>query len=421
MTSAPDSPDAPVQAQAPPAAPGAPLAAVPGGPPVVPVLLDGVVARDAAGPRGSSRGALQGVTAALGPGVNVFLGAPEDGTIALCDALAGVRRALRGSVRVAGHDPSSTPAVRGRIGALLAAPDLPEAASVRASVAQALAAMGRAASEAEGALAELGLGGLASRRPAALSFAEARAVELALALAAVKSAPPPAVVVLFEPCADVAVPGGARAIDDAIAGLRAAGACVVIATSSTADARRLADVLWIVSRGAIVRREVDGKALAVGESEVAAWVGRDGSAAVRALAAAVAQSPAVRSAFWEDPAQPGRPAVVRVRGPDRDACSLAVLDAAAAAGVAVEAITSSVPDLTHVRSAALARYQQAQAAARAQLPPPRGMAPPTMPQPGPAPVAPPPAEPPAASATASISVAPPPGEESPPAPPGGPS
>ncbi len=257
----------------------------------MPVQLDGVVARDAAGPRGSSRGSLQGVTAALGPGVNVFLGAPEDGTIALCDALAGVRRALRGAVRVTGADPWSSPAARGRIGALLAAPELPEAASVRACVAQALAAMGRAASEADGVLAELGLGGLAARRPAALSFAEARAVELALALAVARSAPPPAVAVLFEPCADVAVPGGARAIDDVIAGLRAAGACVVIATSSTADARRLADVLWILSRGAIVRREIDGKALAVGDAEVAVWIGREGSAAVRTLAAAVAQSP----------------------------------------------------------------------------------------------------------------------------------
>lgn len=407
--------------------------------PAVPVQLDGVVARDAAGPRGSSRGSLQGVTAALGPGANVFLGAPEDGTIALCDALAGVRRALRGTVRVTGEDPSSSPAARGRIGALLAAPDLPEAASVRVCVTQALAAMGRPASEADGVLAELGLGGLAARRPAALSFAEARAVELALALAAVKSAPPPAVAVLFEPCADVAVPGGARAIDDAISGLRAAGACVVIATSSTADARRLADVLWIVSRGAIVRREVDGKALAVGDAEVAVWVGRDGSA-VRTLAAAVAQSPAVRSAFWDDPSQPGRPAALRVRGPDRDACSLAVLDAAASAGVAVEAITSSVPDLTHVRSAALARYQQAQAAARVQMSPPRAVPPAAVVQPGPAapaalppaaPAPPPaepsavsapsPAEPPAASATTSISEAAPPAEDAPPTPPGGPS
>jgi hypothetical protein len=62
------------------------------------------------------------VTAALGPGVSVFLGAPEDGTIALCDAIAGVRRVLRGSVRVGGGDPWSVPAVRGRVGALLASP-----------------------------------------------------------------------------------------------------------------------------------------------------------------------------------------------------------------------------------------------------------------------------------------------------------
>jgi ABC-2 type transport system ATP-binding protein len=326
-------------------------------------VLSGVVARDSAGPRGHARGALQGVTASLAPGVHAFLGAPEDGTIALCEVLAGARRALRGSVRVHGEDPWASPAARARTGALLPFPDVPDARSVRAAVGQALAALGAAAGEADAALGALGLGSLAARPTRGLSFAEARAVELALALAVAGRAEAP-LVVLFEPGADLAIPGAARAVDDAIAKQREAGACVVVATSSPADARRLGDVLWILHRGTLVRREAgDGKTLAPGEAEIAVWLGQDRGAAARALAAKVCQSPAIRSVYCDDPPPgAGRSPTLRVRGPDRDACALAVLDAAASEGIDVEAITSSVPDLPAVRSATLAWLQRARAA-----------------------------------------------------------
>lgn len=357
-----------------PIAPGATNAAAPTvvAPVVAPVVvLDGVFARDTAGPRGATRGALLGATAALGPGVHAFLGAPEDGTIALCDALAGVRRPLRGSVRVAGGEPWTSPAARGRTGALLAAPDIPEARSVRACVEQVLVALGHPPASAAEVLSELGLGLLATRPTAGLSFAETRAVELALALAVVKRAAPPAVLVLFEPCADLAVPGAARTVEDQIAALRAAGAVVVLATSSPADARRLADEIWILHRGAVLRHEpAASQALAFGDAEIAVTVAPGDSPAVRALAAAVTEHPAVRAALWEDPPPgSGRAPVLRVRGPDRDACALAVIDAAARAGVALESITSAVPDLPAVRSAAVARVQRARSLAQAPRPP----------------------------------------------------
>ena len=359
-----------------------PAAAAPAAPPVV--VLDGVFARDMAGPRGTTRGALLGATAALGPGVHAFLGAPEDGTVALCDTLAGLRRPLRGSVRIAGEDPWTSPAARSRTGALLAAPEIPHARSVRACVEQVLAALGRSASEAGEVLAELGLGLLAARPTAALSYAETRAVELALALAVVKRAPSPAVLVLFEPCADLAVPSAARAVEEVIAAQRASGAVVVLATSSPADARRLADEVWILHRGAVLRREAaSSQALAAGDVEIAVTVAAGDGAAVRALAASLAESPAVRAALWEDPPQgSGRAPVLRVRGANRDACALAVLDAAARAGIALESITSSVPDLPAVRSAAVAWVQRARAAAQPSTAPKPSSTSPTLARPG---------------------------------------
>lgn len=322
------------------------------------VHLNGVVARDAAGPRGAARGTLQSVTAQLGPGVHAFLGAPEDGTIALCDVIAGARPPLRGTVLVHSESPWSSPPIRSTIGALLASPELPEARTVRAAVLQSILALGRAPAEADAVLPALGIAALADRAPRSLTFAEARAVELALALhvariVAMRAAPP--VLVLYEPCADLALPS-ARAVDDAIVAQRAAGACVILATSSPADARRLADTVWILHAGALVRREPgDGRTLAFGDAEIAVWFASDSSASLRAVASAVGAHPAVRAAYWDDPSKgSGRPSVLRVRGADRDACALAVIDAAASARVAVEAITSAAPDLGAVRSASLA-------------------------------------------------------------------
>lgn len=366
----------------------APAASASPSPTPIYVILNGVVARDAAGLRGASRGSLQSVTAHLGPGVHAFLGAPEDGTIALCDVIAGVRPALRGTVLVYSADPWKNPPIRSTIGALLAAPDIPDARTVRRSVQQAILALGRALAEADAVLPALGLGALADRSPSSLSFGETRAVELALALhvarvVAMRAAPP--VLVLFEPFADLALPS-MRVVEEAIAAQRAAGACVILATSSPADARRVADHVWVLHAGALVRREPgDGRTLSFGDAELAVWFpasATGSSASLRVVAASLSAHPAVRAAYWEDPpAGSGRPPVLRVRGPDRDACALAILDAAASSRIAVEAITSASPDLGAVRSASLAWLHRMRSAQRIA---PRGLVAPSVQQ-GPVP------------------------------------
>ena len=106
----------------------------------------------------------------------------------------------------------------------------------------------------------LGLSRLQARDPRTLSFAEQRAVELALAL----STPAPLLLALHEPLCDVALP----LLDALHLRLReaaASGACVVVTTSSPADARALADHVIVLHQGVIAREARGGGGLVAGE------------------------------------------------------------------------------------------------------------------------------------------------------------
>ncbi|MBK8258715.1 MAG: ABC transporter ATP-binding protein [Polyangiaceae bacterium] len=341
------------------------------------VALQTLFGRDSAGPRGSARGALGGITLSLGPGVHAFVGTPEDGTIALCEALAGVRAPLRGKALVNGRELHRDPIARAHTGVLLASPDLPDAGTVTASIQLAVGALGASVSLAENVLSDLDIQSLAKRSVESLSFAEARAVEYALALAAVHRAPAPKTLVLFEPCADIAVP--LPALEASHAQLRDKANCVVLITSSIADARRLADSIWVLYRGAVVRREsATSENLAVGDTELVVHLAPSNSQALRAFAAAMTECPAVSAALWEDETRPDRAPVVRVRTGDRDACALAIADIAVRLQTPVTSITQTAPDLPAVRSSALAALLRA----RAAMPSPFGPSGPSQPSRG---------------------------------------
>ena len=310
------------------------------------VLLERVVARDAAGPRGRPRGRLSHAQAALGPGAHAVLGTPEDGTLALADLLSGRTRPEVGRVRVGGQDPARHALTRARIGALLPAPDLPDARTVAAAVELAQRARGEASPSAAAALSPLGLTRLLERRPGSLSFAEARAVELALAL----STPAPLLVVLFEPLAEVAIPevAAARA---RLRELTEAGACAVVITSSPADARALGDHVHLLEGGTLQPAPAPP-----GGGELLVLV-EEASPGVRALAAALTGAPGVQALAWEEAPPEARAAAVgalsslRVRAPDLEAAALAIIDAAAASGVTIASITSPAPALRRARPA----------------------------------------------------------------------
>ncbi|WP_438000923.1 ABC transporter ATP-binding protein [Sorangium sp. So ce185] len=328
--------------------PGAPIAA-----------LEGVRARDSAGEAGRPRGSLFGAAAALGPGVHAVLGAPEDGTLALAEVLAGRAAPLAGRVLVGGREPYRSAATRARIGVLSIAPELPDGASVASCMAVALRARGAPASSAAALLDALGVAPLLARRTASLSFAETRAIELSLAL----GVPQPLLLCLVEPFADVAVPSPAP-VRERLRAFAAGGACVVLITSSAVDARALADRIHVLDRGVIARTEPgDGERLAVAPSPAAPGAAgpeielhvlvherAPGAPGARALAAALARSPAVRAGAWE-PGPAEASSTLRIRAADRDAAALALVDAAAQEDVALIAISSPAPSLRDVRAA----------------------------------------------------------------------
>jgi ABC-2 type transport system ATP-binding protein len=360
---------------------------------VRPVLvLERVYARDAAGPRGRARGAIVEASLALGPAVHAVLGAPEDGALAFFDAVTGARAPNRGRVTVAGRDPARTAFVRARIGALAPEPRLPPAATVGDAVKIAMRARGETGDRFDAVLDPLGLGRLHARRPASLSFAEARGVELALSL----STPAPLLVALHEPLADVAVTPR-EAVGRRLRELAATGACVVVVTSSPADARSLADRVVVLHKGLVAREATQGEGLApADEIELVAWVAAPEGA--RALSAALSQRPEIHAVAWEEgrSAWPAA-AAVRARG-DAAACALAMTEAALAAGVEVEAITSRAPGMGEVRAAteALWKAARAQPAWRPAPGPPPPPAAPAAEAPPPAPAAAAPEPPPPA-------------------------
>ncbi|MDC0746217.1 ATP-binding cassette domain-containing protein [Polyangium mundeleinium] len=330
------------------------------------LLLEAVHARDAAAPRGASRGSLTGVSLALGAGVFAVVGAPEDGTLALSEVMTGARAPLQGRVLVEGQSPARSPLLRARIGALAAEPALPDARTVEASVALARGARGESTTRAGDVLDPFGLGHLARREPRSLSFAEARAVELALAL----STPSPLLVALHEPLSDVAL-NLLGLVRERIRELALGGACVVVTTSSPADARALGDRVLVLHKGLVLGEADAAEPMPGGEPALVAWVrpADDTSerAPVRALARLLADRTEVRAVAWSEAEGPyPRAAELRLSGADLDACALALTDAAVEAGVVIEAVAPASPGIVQVRAAAEALLTFRRAAGLAQ-------------------------------------------------------
>jgi ABC-2 type transport system ATP-binding protein len=331
------------------------------------IELARVHARDAAGPEGRARGSLAGVSLALGAGVHAFLGAPEDGTLALAEVISGARAPLRGTVSVVGRDPAAAPSLRARIGALGAEPGLPPASTVRAAVRLALRARGETGDRFDAVLDPLGLSPLQARDPRSLSFAELRAVELAIAL----STPAPRVLALHEPLADVAMPR----LDLLPLRLREAaggGCAVLITTSSPADARALADHVLVLHRGLVAREARGGGGLTPGAAvTLRAWVRATDRDGARALAAALAVRPEVRAVSWNE-SPPGEPLLVSLSGDDAEPCALALAECVLQSGAEIEALAEDAPTLGDVRASteALWRSMASRPAGSPPAPPP---------------------------------------------------
>jgi ABC-2 type transport system ATP-binding protein len=330
------------------------------------LTLSGVHAVDEDAPGRRARGRLQGASLALGPGVHAVLGTPRDGTVAFSEAVLGVRAPLRGVVSLRGPSPARQPALRARIGGLPPNPRLPPAATVAAVVRLCMRARGEPDAAFDGILDPLGLGALHGRSPRSLSYAEARAVELALAL----STPAPLLVLLHEPLVDVAVSRAGLVRERAVE-LAEAGACVIVVTSSPADARALGDRIHLLQAGVFTGPPADADVPPGGHGELTVWVHepQGGGPGSRELAAALLSGGGLAGVSWEDPGPPGaaRSSTVRLRG-DLEACAVAVAHVSVELGVSVEAMASAAPGLQQLRGAHAMLAARARAVAQA-LPP----------------------------------------------------
>jgi ABC-2 type transport system ATP-binding protein len=288
------------------------------------------------------------VSIALGAGLSAIVGTPADGTLDIATLVSGITPRRAGTVRVAGGDPSRDPALRGRIGATFADPRLPSFARVI----DLFGLLPPGGPSGEAMLERFGLGHWPGRRGSSLSRREKRALELVVAL----SIPSPIAVVLTEPGADMA-DIDREAVKLALVGAAAAGACVVVITSSVSDAIEIAPRIHLIEAGRLVRSVPANEAGALTPgSGVALRIEVD---LPRLLAASLADDPAVTGIDWDQAER----SILSVRGADLDKLAAAVARAAGSSGATVRSIAPVAPGLDEVRAAsaglASAAYQAA--------------------------------------------------------------
>jgi ABC-2 type transport system ATP-binding protein len=345
------------------------------------ITLEGARAR-ASTERGRPMSRIENLTLRWERGVLAVLGTSGDGTTALLEVLAGLTPVRGGVVLVDGKPPADA---RPRIAYVPLEAALPDALRVEELCDLAARIRGEAPATAASRLAPLGLEKLASRRARSLSQGEAHAVSLAIALTSKAN-----VLLLEEPLAQLEPTAPGRVVE-ALRARAAAGAAVVVTTSSVRDATSLADQLGMLTQGVFTHLPPALAHVGPGGARLRVIVTAGAKTDVAPLVAALSADPAVTSietaAYAATRVLHAAVAVV-VSGPDLLAVARAVGLAAANTGARVEAIESAVMPLEAIRARV--------APARGALPtavPTRPAAPPSVAGSMPPPSAPPPAAP----------------------------
>lgn len=292
-------------------------------------------------------GALRAATFRLEGGLNVALGTPADGARELVDLAAGAVRPRRGRVTLDGVAPHSTPALRRRIGALLAEEQLLPARTLAESLARALELRGE--DEHKDVLGSLGLGAWATRPVAPFTARERRSAALALALAT----PEPALLALYEPLGDVDAQARSP-VRERLAAWAGRSTCVLVVTSSVRDAVALGGALWLLGRGRLVRAPSTATPAEVAPGAPAHFVVR--AAEARRLATRLCGEPEVAGVEWDDQRMAHE---LHVHGDEPNDLALAIARAARAENVAITAIHPVLPSLEIVRAANVGALQAA--------------------------------------------------------------
>lgn len=328
------------------------------------IKLDGASAH-AISERGKAHSSLVNMTLAWQEGVLAVLGARVDGTTALLEMLAGLVPVRGGVARVFDRPPVES---RTRIAYVPLEPALPDSLRVDEIGLLDSRIRGAAPTTAESRLAPLGIEKLAARRVSSLSAGEARAVALALALTSGAK-----LLLIEEPLAglDPSAPG--RVIE-ALRARAAAGAAIVMTTSSVRDATSLADQLGVLVHGQFTHLPPSLAHVGPGGARLRVVVGAEAKTEVAKLVAALAEDPAIASIETAAFAARGlsqAAVAILVTGPDLLAVARAVGASAAKAGANVEAIESAVMPLEAIRARVVAPRPGMVPARPAPVPPPQ--------------------------------------------------
>jgi ABC-type multidrug transport system ATPase subunit len=290
-----------------------------------------------------SLGVVIGLDLSLPSGtVGALIGGPADGTRALAHVLAGATRPGAGLVLVGGAPPYESAEARLRIGALLDDPQLPPVGSVRELFAVQRALRGEGADR-DAWLEVTGVSSMLKAPVRSLDRRQARSVALALALAV----PAPALVLLYEPLADV-IHADARELRRMLAQRAQDGACVLVLSASCSDASALADDVATLQRGRIGRAigAPDIDELAPGDAlELRVWTDKP-----REVSAALATESCVQS-VWFRMGEQAAPIVLQTT--DLEAAARAVARVVAERGARLTALVPTAPGTSQVHEAAL--------------------------------------------------------------------
>lgn len=319
-------------------------------------------------------GPLQGATWSFPPGLTVVLSTPADGGAELPLLFGGLVVPRRGSVRVGGVDPAGAPAVRARLGLVLAEEPPLLARSIVDGARQVLALRG-AKADPMAVLSQHGLASVAGVAPEKAGAALRRHVAWALGLAIAE----PLGLVVHEPLSLGHLASRERVKAELLQKAEA-GVPVIAVTASPREASELGGSLLLLDRGRFVRRP--GAAVVTELTPGAVATLRVRTPEARALARALLEDPAVTSLDWDESADAGE---LQVRGPDAEALSLAVLARARQVSAPLSSLESVLPALDEVRAATAGIWRAAyESAFRAASAPREAPAAPAAPaEPGP--------------------------------------
>lgn len=270
--------------------------------------------------------------ARLGSGITLVIGEGRTASSRLVELAAGVERPAQGRVLLDGADPYASPALRRGIASLLGVERLPHAPTVVTALDRVLAIRGDERRAAQ-VLEEAHLSAWSRRRPLDLDATEQRALAAVIALSHRRAR----LLALSEPFR-IGSAVSADFVRDAIRRHSAAGAVVLVALADPEPLRTLS-AQRLELRGGFLGPARPGLGLFQGSVALQARTTEP-----QRLVRALADQPVAAGVRWDERAAPG---VVVVTGTELEALATAVSQAAAAAGVTIEAlvpVTLPVPE-----------------------------------------------------------------------------